>query len=70
MILANLSVLRLRLAKQRAKPVRTWFLVTTPVMIVLPLVQVRFAQAAFSSAHDGRRCWLCCGAHKAPITQT
>lgn len=66
MILANLSVLHLRLAKQRAKPVRAQF----PVTIAPPLVQVRFARAAFSSVHDGRRCWLRCGAHKGLIAQT
>ena len=71
MILANLSVLRLRLEKQRAKPVPAWFPVTTPVMIVLPQAQVSFVAPAGSSlVHDGRRCWLRCGAHKAPITQT
>jgi hypothetical protein len=43
MILANRSVLRLRLEKQRAKSVPARFPVTTPVMIVLPQAQVRFA---------------------------
>jgi len=66
MILANPWGLRLRLAKQRAKPVPAWF----PVTIVLPPVQVRFAQAGFSSVHDGTRCWLRCGAHKVPTAQT
>ena len=70
MILANPSVLRLRLEKQRAKPVPAQFPVTTPVMIVLSQAQVRFARAGFSSVRDGRRCWLRCGAHKGPIART
>jgi hypothetical protein len=70
MILANPSLQRFLPEKQRAKPVPAQFLVTPPGMIVLSEAQVRFARAAFSSVHDGRRCWLRCGAHKAPITQT
>ena len=70
MILANLSVLRLLLEKQRAKPVPAQFPVTLPGMIVLSEAQVRFARAGFSSVHDGKRCWLRCGARKGLITQT
>ena len=70
MILANPSLLRFLLEKQPAKPVPARFLVTTPVMIVLPLVQARFARGDFSSIPSGRRCWLRCGAHKGLITQT
>ena len=70
MILANPPVLRLRLEKQRAKPVPAQLPVTTPVMIVLSQAQVRFARAGFSSVRDGRHCWLRCGAHKGPIAQT
>jgi hypothetical protein len=70
MILANPSLLRFLLEKQRAKPVPAQFPVMPPGMIVLSQAQVRFARAGFSSVHDGRRCWLRCGAHKGPITQT
>ena len=70
MILANPSLLRFLLEKQRGKPVPAQFPVTPPVMIVLSQAQVRFAWAGFSSVRDGRHCWLRCGAHKGPITQT
>jgi len=72
MILAKPWVLRLRLAKQRAKPVPAQFPVTTiPMMIEVPEAQVRFAATAgFSLVHDETHCWLRCGAHKEPITQT
>ena len=71
MILANQPMLRLRLEKQRAKPVPVLFLLTTPVMIADPWAQVRFAMPAdFSSVHDERHCWPCSGAHKEPIGQT
>src|SRR5438874_1688523 len=33
-------------------------------------VQANFAvRLGFSLVHDGRRCWLCSGAHKEPIAQ-
>ena len=70
MILANPSLLRFLLEKQRAKPVPAQFPVTPPGMIVLSETQVRFARAVLSSVRDGRHCWLRCGANKAPITQT
>ena len=70
MILANQRVLRLRLEKQRAKPVLKQFPVTPSGMIVLSEAQVRFALAAFSSVRDGRHCWLRCGVHRGLITQT
>ena len=70
MILANPSLLRLLLEKQRAKPVPAQFPVTRPGMIVLSQAQVRFARAGFSSVRDGRRCWLRCGAHKGPTART
>ena len=69
MILANPSVLRLRL-KQRAKPVPKQFPVTPPGMIVLSEAQVRFARAGFSSIRDGSHCWLRYGANKGPTART
>ena len=70
MILANLSVLRLLLEKQRAKPVPAQFPVTPPGMIVVSQAQVRFARAGFSSVRDGRHCWLRYGANKGPTART
>ena len=69
MILANPLVLRLRLERQRAKPVPAQLPVTRPVMVVLSQAQVRFARAGFSSVRDGRRCWLRYGAHKGPTAR-
>jgi hypothetical protein len=70
MILANSSVLRLRVEKQRAKPVPPQFPVTPPGMIVLSEAQVRFARAGFSSVRDGSHCWLRYGANKGPTART
>ena len=70
MILANPSVLRLRVEKQRAKPVPKQFPVTPPGMIVLPEAQVRFARAGFSSVRAGKHCWLRCGANKGLTART
>jgi len=70
MILANPSVLRLRVEKQRAKPVPKQFPVTPPGMIVLSEAQVRFARAGFSSIRDGSHCWLRYGANKEPTART
>ena len=69
MILAHRSVLRLRLEKQRAKPVLPQLPVTPLAMIALSEAQVKFARAGFSSVRDGRHCWLRCGAHKGPIVR-
>jgi hypothetical protein len=70
MILANPPVLRLRLEKQRAKPVPAQLPVTTPVMILLSQAQVRFARAGFSSVRAGKHCWLRCGANKGLTART
>jgi len=66
--LVNPSRLRLPLEKQLAKLVPAKFLVKTPEIFVL-LQERLAAQAGFSSAHDGTRYWLRCGAHKGPIVQ-
>jgi integral membrane sensor domain MASE1 len=70
MILVNQPVLRLRLARQQARPVPAWLPATTLAMIAFSQVQVRFAPAGFSSVRDESHCWLRYGANKGPTVRT